>query len=152
MRRRGGGREGTRETRGAPEGTRPGRFLLPAQVPAARRAHHAELDVGGRRAALAGERAWIKCVGQPASGGGGDDGPVEGKGGDDPSNVKEKPKETYRADAEAVFVKYVEKLRRREAQAREAMEDGEAMDEGVYDAQDDEDVAVELRRRKRGTT
>ena len=98
--------------------------------------------------ALAGERAWIKCVGQPASGGGGDDGPVEGKGGNDPSNVKEKPKETYRADAEAVFVKYVEKLRRREAQAREAMEDGEAMDEGVYDAQDDEDVAVELRRRK----
>ena len=47
-----------------------------------------------------------------------------------------------------MFVKYVEKLRRREAQAREAMEDGEAMDEGVYDAQDDEDVAVELRRRK----
>ena len=27
VRRRGGGREGTRETRGAPEGTRPGRFL-----------------------------------------------------------------------------------------------------------------------------
>ena len=47
-----------------------------------------------------------------------------------------------------MFVKYVEKLRRREAQAREAMEDGEAMDEGVYDAQDDEDVAVDVRRRR----
>ena len=28
------------------------------------------------------------------------------------------------------------------------MEDGEAMDEGVYDARDDEDVAVDVRRRR----
>ena len=96
--------------------------------------------------ALSGERAWIKCVG--TSGGVvDDDGGPEGKGNDPSTNVA-KPKETYRADAEAVFVKYVEKLRRREAQAREAMEDGEAMDEGVYDARDDEDVAVDVRRRR----
>mmetsp|Transcript_6049 Transcript_6049/g.25001 ORF Transcript_6049/g.25001 Transcript_6049/m.25001 type:complete len:402 (-) Transcript_6049:13-1218(-) len=96
--------------------------------------------------ALAGERAWIKCVG--ASGGGvDDDGGPEGKG-TDLSTLVSKPEETYRADAEAVFVKYVEKLGRREEKAREAMEDGEAMDEGVYDARDDEDAAVDARRRR----
>ena len=97
---------------------------------------------------LAGERAWIKCVGGSSGGGGGG---VEGDGPDHPSGTRgrtSKPKETYRADAEAVFEAYVQKLKRREAEAREAMEDGEAMDEGVYDAQDDEDVAVELRRRR----
>ena len=97
--------------------------------------------------ALSGERAWIKCVGTSGGGVNDDDGGPEGKGNDPSTNVA-KPKETYRADAEAVFVKYVEKLRRREAQAREAMEDGEAMDEGVYDARDDEDVAVDVRRRR----
>ena len=99
---------------------------------------------------LAGERAWIKCVGG-SSGGGGGGGGVEGDGPDHPSGTRgrtSKPKETYRADAEAVFEAYVQKLKRREAEAREAMEDGEAMDEGVYDAQDDEDVAVDLRRRR----
>ena len=80
VRRRGGGREGTRETRGVPEGTRPGRLLPPAQVPAARRAHHAELDGADVESRLRAS-ARTGCVGQRASGGGGDDGPVEGKGG-----------------------------------------------------------------------
>ena len=106
-------------------------------VPITPRSTWREIEV-----ALGSERAWIKCAGDT----------VTSDGKDDDGDEKSAPgdaKETYLEDARAVFDKYLAKLAKKEAKAREAMEDGEALDETVFDQVDEEDRSMDDRRRRR---